>query len=237
MTAATECPGCVSLRDSMLLAAAVGVTPRALRCLVCGAMLTPPGASMPSRKRTLPQNLVPAFVHAVLRLAAQRERGDAPAGRTFVDASSGRSSVCSVISQLELGVVGDGCSGTRGTWRGDRGEPLEVQGAPVLLAPDALAESERRYAGLDAKARATAEAVIADGKGDGVVLVPLCPERPEERTALTLAQRVALRLADAATAKRWAKHAAMRDAGPLLVGSAEMGEARLIEAAKGWWGA
>lgn len=221
-----------------ILARGVADDGRRRWCHECGAWVERRGDTSPevppSRKRTLPHALVPAFVRAVLRMAAQRELADAPVSRIFVDASGGRSPVCSVLDQLALGAIGDGCSGTKGVWRGDRGEPLEILPPRQVLTPEQLEEHERRYAGLDARARAVADAVIEDGKGDGLVDVDLGAKTP---VALTLAQRVALIVGPPVDVARWKKHAKVRDTGPLQQGGGEVGEERLREAARGWWGA
>ena len=177
---------------------------------------------------------MPLFVHEVMRMALGRAAADAPRGRTFVEAGAGESSVCTVMRQLAAGILGDGCSGTKGVWRGQRGEPLEAFYArAATIDPAAQARYERCYAALGPQAREVADAVIADGFGDGLAQVDV----GQTAFTLTLPQRLALRLADAAKVKRWLAHVADRDSGPMLSGTTELGEKRLAAAAGAWWAA
>lgn len=170
---------------------------------------------------------VSAFVRDLLALhvATVRAEGTTTSGRFVV--RLGESSTAGAMRAIETGIVGTGCKGTRGAWGGGPQEPRELP--PVLVD----AASERRYTALRGEARETAEAIVADAQGDRVAPLDVGGKMHE----LTLDQRVALRVVDPLTMRRWLKHARVRDTGPMLLGSAELGARRLREAAESWWAA
>src|SRR5258707_10950703 len=69
---------------------------------------------------------------------------------------SARSSLAAAIEALEQGVIGTGCSGTKGTWRPEREVPRI---RPVDDSP------RGRYACLSAPSRRCVAAIVEDGGG------------------------------------------------------------------------
>ncbi len=204
-------------------------------CAVCGAeyLYRAPG-SKPRARAPRPIGIGPreevrvtTFVRELLalHLALARAEGTTESGKFAVQ--RGESSTASILRCAESGIVGNGCKGTKGTWAGAPQEPREL---PAVLVDG---ESERRYRVLSGTARETAKAIVADAQGDRVAPV----EVAGKTHALTLEQRLGLRLADTLTLRRWLKHAGNRDTGPMLLGSAELGAKRLRDAAEAWWGA
>lgn len=207
---------------------------RARVCPKCGAefFYRPPSALGTRTARLVPRAPRPelqitAMVRALLawHVATVRAEGVTSSGRFVVRA--GESSAVGAMRSLETGIVGTGCSGTRGAWGGAPEEPREV--APVLVDPDA----ERRYAALHGEPFLTAGAILADAQGDRVASTEVGARVYE----LTLEQRVALRLASAKTLRQWLSHVADRDSAPMLSGATELGARRLRECADAWWAA
>lgn len=219
------CPLCELFASTTELGHRFGYEGPAQRCASCVGAQAPE----PARKRTLPHDAVPAFVRDVLVMVFWQSTAPVPAGRTFVDGSASRSPTASVLRQLELGCVGDGNRGTRGTWRGEQVEPVEVRGVSGLrVDPAALARLEAKYDALPPKHRATADVVIAMGE-------TYDPREKWRDGELSYLQRLGLELADEETRARWSALVLAKDSGPMRTGSEELGETRLREAARAWW--
>lgn len=225
----TSCPGC---HDAAIHAAIGGGL---ATCSTCGSSWEPEPTVAPARPRreaapvrrvrrgTTVRGLVADLLAWHLALA-QRERtqggGYAPPVTGSITAS-----VCRV---LETGVVGDGCSGTKGTWRGAAPEPLEVR---VLTIDERVT---RRYSALR-DLRCVADALIADGGGDAVRDVVLYRERERDvAIPLTLEQRVGWALASVKQQALWRVKVAKRDSQPALAGMARAGAEALRALCKRW---
>lgn len=225
------CAECRVIQRAML-ADPAGATPQT--CAVCGAEYLYRAAKRERLRAPRPIGIDPreevrvtTFVRELLalHLALARAESTTASGKFVV--ARGESSTASILRCAESGIVGNGCRGTKGTWAGAPQEPRELPAMPVDAA------SERRYRTLSGIARETAKAILEDAQGDRVAPVDVAGRTH----ALTLEQRLGLRLADTLTTRRWLKHAGNRDTGPMLLGSAELGAKRLREAAEAWWGA
>lgn len=217
-TLAHDCADClVAARQSVLSASPVA-------CVACGGSweewrpepaVAPPrprsGAAVSGHSRPLRPTPVRALVSQLLAwhlATGQRERTQG-GGYAPIATGSPTAGVCRV---LESGIVGDGCSGTKGVWRGAAPEPLEVR---VLTVDERVT---RRYSALR-ELRCVADAVIADASGDVMREVTLYRDRGRDvSVTLTLHQRVGWALADEAQQARWRGKVAMRDSQPALAG-------------------
>ncbi len=217
--ARARCPGCV-----VALAVAKALPGREIPCRECPARYTArwaqPAAPRPPRGRRPPPvgddgRRLRAFVLDVLgwhRTVERAERG----------AHGEASPLLGVLRTLELGVLGTGCRGTKG-----------VGGRPASAAdvPGADPVGAARYRALSRPDQATVDAVIADGHGDRLVDVPF----GAVVVALTLEQRVGLRLASARAVTRWTGKITGGDTPPALVAMASVGTPALRAAAASGW--
>lgn len=237
-TPAPECPDCLAAARQSVLSGAV------VACATCGvsweewrpepAVAPPRGrreAAVSGRSRkpaarrraTTVRSLV-ADLLAWHLATGQRERTQG-GGYAPIATGSPTAGVCRV---LESGIVGDGCSGTKGTWRGAAPEPLEVR---VLTVDERVT---RRYGALR-ELRCVADAVIADASGDVLREVTLYRERGRDvGVVLTLPQRIGWALADEAQQARWRGKIAMRDREPALAGMELAGGDALRALCKRW---
>jgi hypothetical protein len=242
-----SCPGCPS---AAILAAQEG---RVVVCAECGASYEPEAVPEPSsaaqqvpipgnrqngtpralrapgkrtRAHTLPTDpdkRIRAIVTDLLAWHLAKAQRDAVGGGSFapIRQSSPTASACRV---LETGVIGDGNSGTKGTWRGIAPEPGEVH----ALAVDR--QVGVRYWALG-ELRNIADAVIADANGDRVVDVELYAGKT---LALSLAQRIGLALASVNQAAKWRVKIARRDSTPALEGMERDGREALGKLVDRW---
>ena len=239
-----SCPGCPT---AAILAAQEG---RVVACAECGASYEPEVVPEPSsatqhvpipgnrqngtrkvpgkrtRTHTLPTDpdrRIRAVVTELLAWHLASTQREAIGGGSFapIRQSSPTVSACRV---LETGVIGDGNSGTKGTWRGIAPEPGEVH----ALAVDR--QVGVRYWALG-ELRNIAEAVIADANGDRVVDVELYAGKT---LALSLAQRIGLALASVNQAAKWRVKIARRDSTPALEGMERDGREALGKLVDRW---
>jgi hypothetical protein len=133
-----------------------------------------------------------------------------------------------VLRVIETGIVGDGCSGTKGTWRGAAPEPLEVR---TLTVDERVT---RRYSALR-ELRAVADAIIEDASGDVVRELVLYRERERDvGVPLSLPQRIGWALATEKQRAMWRVKIAKRDSQPALTGMETAG-AEALRALCGRW--
>lgn len=133
-----------------------------------------------------------------------------------------RSSIVSVLTTLELQVVGTGCSGTKGVGKAPADDREARRADPVATA---------RYQALRGEDLRTADAVIADGRGFELVEMTF----GTRQIALGLEQRVGFRLAKPELHDRWVAKIVARDSRPALDGSERLGAERLEVAARAWF--
>lgn len=143
----------------------------------------------------------------------QRERTQ---GGGYAPIATG-SPTAGVLRVIETGIVGDGCSGTKGTWRGAAPEPLEVR---TLTVDERVT---RRYSALR-ELRAVADAIIEDASGDVVRELVLYRERERDvGVPLSLPQRIGWALATEKQRAMWRVKIAKRDSAPALTGMEQAG--------------
>lgn len=240
-----SCPGCPT---AAILAAQEG---RVVVCAECGASYEPevvpepsvgsigcqpgtqqvPGTREVPGKRTRthmlptdPDKRIRAIVTELLAWHLATTQREAIGGGSFapIRQNSPTASACRV---LETGVIGDGNSGTKGTWRGIAPEPGEVHALPIDRQVGV------RYWALGSDVRNIADAVIADADGDRVVDVDLY----EGKTLpLSLAQRIGLTLASVNQCAKWRVKIAKRDSTPALEGMETLGREKLNALANRW---
>lgn len=239
-----SCPGCPT---AAILAAQEG---RVVVCAECGASYEPEAVPEPSvgsigcqpgtqqvpgtrevpgkrtRTHTLPTDpdkRIRAIVTDLLAWHLAKAQRDAVGGGSFapIRQSSPTASACRV---LETGVIGDGNSGTKGTWRGIAPEPGEVR----TLSVDR--QVGVRYWALG-ELRNIADAIIADANSDRVVDVELYAGKT---LALTLAQRIGLASASVNQQAKWRVKIAKRDSTPALEGMESLGREKLTLLADRW---
>jgi len=240
-----SCPGCPT---AAILAAQEG---RVVVCAECGASYEPEVVPEPSsatqqvpipgnrqngtsrapgkrtRTHTLPADpdrRIRAVVTELLAWHLASTQREAIGGGSFapIRQSSPTASACRV---LETGVIGDGCSGTKGTWRGIAPEPSEVHALPVDRQVCV------RYWALGSDLRNIADAVIADANGDRVVDVELYAGKT---LPLSLAQRIGLASASVNQQAKWRVKIAKKDSAPALEGMESLGGEKLTLLADRW---
>ena len=202
-------------------------------CDGCGAIWEPEPASEAYRPRSAPARRRPASRAPVDRVrllvadllawhlaCAQQER---TAGGGYAPIAQG-SPTASVLRVLESGIVGDGCRGTKGTWRGNAPEPARIR------ALNLDARTGERYARLGTL-REVADAVIADGHGDQLAAVEVWRERA---LTLSLPQRIGWALATEKQRAQWRVKIHRRDSAPALEGMAADGERALRDLLARW---
>jgi hypothetical protein len=215
----TPCPGCPAAEER-----AHAMPSTWVRCESCGSEFR---VERPARRVPKPfpdiragdqgERQVRAYVAAVLAWDASVARVERAAR------GGGISSILVVIRAGELGILGDGCSGTRGTGRAPE---------PDRDVSAADPEGTRRYRALRSEARVVTDAVIADGQGDQVRDVVVA----ERELPLSLAQRVGYALASGEQRAAWERCVALRDSAPALAGMSERGAGLLERAAREWHG-
>jgi hypothetical protein len=174
----------------------------------------PEGAPAPQRPGP-EATLVPRFVAQLLSWNASVELVERAAKGVA-------SSTLTAIESARIGIVGSGCTGSKGAGRRASPEVREVRSAdPVGTA---------RYQQLAREHRATADAVISDGQG--YQEVEMAFKRRSYR--LTLEHRVGFRLAAARVVEDWTTHLVNGDSRPALVGMLELGDAALKGVARAW---
>ncbi len=227
-----DCPGCAAS------AARTGPLTPLVTCS-CGAeyVYAPrehPRASAPvlapsppparARGEPLEHRLVRAFVSECLRYGASVCRVERQAQHD-PQSLGARSALGPVLDTLATGILGSGCRGTRGV-----GRPPLADGVPATVDPLLAA----RYHALADDDRAVADGLVADGLGDTLAPVDCGRRDPVE---CTLAERLGLRLVDAAQAGRWLRKMVSGDSRPALTGARTEGERRLADAARAWFAA
>jgi len=159
---------------------------------------------------------VRAFVYELLSW-------DSAVARIERIAIGSRSSIVSVITSLELEVIGTGCSGTKGVGKPPMDDREARRADPIATA---------RYQALRGEDLRTADAVIADGRGFELVELTF----GERRIALGFEQRIGFRLAKTEQHDRWVGKIVAKDSRPALDGSENLGKERLWSAARAWFG-
>lgn len=189
-----------------------------------------PGKRTRTHQRTYPRDpdaRLRAVVDELLRWHLARSQWAAIGYGSFAPIRQG-SPTAGAMRVLSTGIIGDGCSGTKGTWRGSAQEPGEVH----VVALDV--RTATRYGQLG-ELREVADAVIADAEGDRLVDVELYRERGEPKlVALSLAQRIGWAMAEEKQRARWRVKFAKRDSYPALAGMSLAGEERLKALVERW---
>ena len=215
--ALATCPACGSSWECEPAVA----PPRGRReAAVSGRSRKPPAAR---RRATTVRSLVSDLLAWHLA-TGQRERTQ---GGGYAPIATG-SPTAGVLRVLETGIVGDGCSGTKGTWRGAAPEPLEVR---TLTVDERVT---RRYSALR-ELRAVADAIIEDASGDVVRELVLYRERERDvGVALSLPQRIGWALATEKQRAQWRVKIAKRDSAPALAGMELAGAEALRRLCERW---
>ena len=196
-------------------------------CPDCGTSL---GQVSPVRKtppRIRPQRVFRAdiderdirtYVGQALEFNAQRARREKAA---HMDSST----MAPALSAAMLGIVGNGCTGTKRGWR-----PMEHEIDPRDCHVDP--ELADRYVRLTGQALRITDEVIGDQAGFQDVSLPFGSRSHE----LTIYQRVSLRMAPDTLVQKWHEKFASGDAEPAKMAAEREGRGLLMVGAKGWWG-
>lgn len=151
--------------------------------------------------------------------------------RHHCGARAQRSSVAGVLEVLRSGIVGDGCSGTKGTWRGGAAE-VQTRVVPVS---DATGE---RYAALPPRLQAIADAVLTDGGGCSLRPLTILDAASESGRGLALElgleARIGWRLASEGQREKWLKKIVRKDRAPAIAGMEQCGSEALARLLLGW---
>ena len=197
-------------------------------CPDCGASLddtpvirqTPP--KLPRRIRPAPHDIDERAIREYVGQALEMNRQEAKSEkRAHMDSST----IIPALSAAQLGVIGNGCTGTKRGWRPVDSDldPRDCHVDPELAA---------RYAALRGEAKRITDAVIDDQAG----FQDLDMKFGTKTHRLTIFQRVALRMADEKQAEKWHAKFASGDSAPALAAAEKAGPVLLLAGAKGWWG-
>jgi hypothetical protein len=170
---------------------------------------------------TLDERDIRRYVFEALDLNRQEHKAERAARMTV-------STVAPALSAIELGITGNGCTGTKRGWR-----PVDGRDCDHMEVRELNPEYGGRYAQLSHEARVVTDAIIDDGGG----FQDLARQFGTRTHVLTIYQRIALRLATRVQADKWHGKFASGDCGPALAASEREGQALLRTGARAWWGA
>ena len=141
-----------------------------------------------------------------------------------------RSSIAGVIEVLRSGIVGDGCSSTKGTWRPGASPPERVVRASPLTSA--------RYAALSPELRAVADAIVDDGGGMSLRSLTIIEAASEDHRGLAIElgieARIGWRLADEKQREKWRGKVIRRDRAPAIAGMEQAGREALERLLAAW---
>jgi hypothetical protein len=160
------------------------------------------------------ERLVHRYVHEILTFDTEV---------ASIDRESGGSPLAAVIQQLELGVLGNGCRGTKGVG----GAPREREERCVNPAYGA------KYRALRGDALRATDAIMDDGQGFQIVLVPF----ESKLVPCDLPERIAFRLASEHEMDKWRRKVFLGDSKPAIAEAARIGAELLQIGATAWWSA
>lgn len=191
-------------------------------CLACGAIWSPEPTQSPARRPAAPAP--PPSLRAVV---AELLAWDfARSGASYTQ----RSSIAGVIEVLRSGIVGDGCSSTKGTWRPGASPPERVVRASPLTSA--------RYAALSPELRAVADAIVDDGGGVSLRAVAIIEAASEDHRGLAIElgieARIGWRLADEKQREKWRGKIVRRDRAPAVAGMEQAGREALERLLAAW---
>lgn len=191
-------------------------------CPACGAIWSPEPTQSPARRPAAPAP--PPSLRAVV---AELLAWDfARSGASYTQ----RSSIAGVIEVLRSGIVGDGCSSTKGTWRPSASPPERVvRASPITSA---------RYAALSPELRLVADAIVDDGGGLSLRAVAIIEAASEDHRGLAielgLEARIGWRLADEKQREKWRGKIVRRDRAPAVAGMEQAGREALERLLAAW---
>lgn len=135
-----------------------------------------------------------------------------------------------VVEVLRTGIVGDGCSSTKGTWREGATPPARVVRASTLTTA--------RYAALSAELRAVADAITDDGGGVSLRSLTIVEAASESGRGLAielgLEARIGWRIADEKQRAKWRSKILRKDRAPALAGMEQCGRDALARLVAAW---
>jgi hypothetical protein len=164
--------------------------------------------------KAIEQRLINAYVHEVLSFDAEV---------SSIERESGGSPLAGVIAQLELGVLGNGCRGTKGV--GHRREEREDRCVNPAFGA--------KYRALRGDALRATDAIMDDGQGFQIVWVPFDRKLVE----CDLPERIAFRTASEHEMDKWRRKIWIGDAKPAIAEAARIGNELLQAGAAAWWSA
>lgn len=215
-TSASECPECPA---AAILAAQDCV---AVTCPGCRCIYTAEPTQSPARRPSAPPP--PPSLRSVVAelLTWDHARNGA--------AYAQRSSMAGVVEVLRSGIVGDGCSSTKGTWRPGTSPPERVVRASPLTSA--------RYAALSPELRAVADAIVDDGGGMSLRSLTIIEAASEGHRGLAIElgieARIGWRLADEKQREKWRGKVIRRDRAPALAGMEQCGRDALARLVAAW---
>ena len=191
-------------------------------CSACGSIWSPEPTQSPARRPAAP--VPPPSLRAVV---AELLAWDfARSGASYAQ----RSSIAGVIEVLRSGIVGDGCSSTKGTWRAGASPPERVVRASPLTSA--------RYAALSPELRLVADAIVDDGGGVSLRSLTIVEAVSEDGRGLAvelgLEARVGWRLADEKQREKWRGKIVRRDRAPAVAGMEQAGREALERLLAAW---
>lgn len=165
--------------------------------------------------KPIEERLVRAYVYEILTFDAEV---------ATIVRESGGSPLAGVIQQLELGVLGNGCRGTKGVGHGPRNDREDRCVNPAHGA---------KYRALRGDALRATDAIMDDGQGFQIVWVPFDRILVE----CDLPERIAFRTVSEHEMDKWRRKIFLRDQKPAIAEAARIGNALLQVGAAAWWSA